>query len=233
MKIGIIQSNYLPWRGYIDFIGSVDIFVIYDDVQYSKNDWRNRNLIKTPRGLKWITVPIKYYFKQSIDATEIETSQNWVRHHLRLIEENYEHTPYCGAVLEGLSNLIKKDYRTISDLNRSVLNWVLKELEIVTPILNSRDLNIGGSRTERLINIVKKLGGTTYVSGPAAKAYLDVELFRKNGIALEYKSYDYPEYPQINGPFVGNVSIIDLLCNCGPKSLEYINSLTPNEVVIP
>jgi hypothetical protein len=234
MRVGIIQSNYLPWRGYFDFIGSVDLFVVHDDLQFTKGDWRNRNLVKTPKGVKWITVPVSYKrTTQRIDETGIDYSQKWAGRHAALIEANYRRTPYYERYKAKYETLLAREYASISELNVALIRWVLGELKIDTPLIMSRDLDISGAKTERLITLLKKIGATTYVSGPAAKAYLDAELFRENGIVLEYKTYDYPEYPQINGPFAGNVSIVDLLCNCGPESCKYTHSLAPNEIVLP
>jgi hypothetical protein len=234
MKVGIIQSNYLPWRGYFDFINSVDIFVFHDDIQYTKGDWRNRNLIKTDNGLKWITVPVSYRkTEQLIDETPIDYSKRWAKKHFALIEQNYRSTAYYQLYINELKELLNHTYSSISDLNYSLAIWVMGILGIKTQLIRSRELNVIGSKTDRLINILQKLNATTYVSGPTAKAYIDVEKFKKYNMGLEYKTYDYPEYPQINGPFAGNVSIIDLLCNCGPDSKKYIQSKTPNEVVLP
>lgn len=233
MRVGIIQSNYLPWRGYFDFIKQVDQFIVYDNIQYTNGDWRNRNLIKSPDGLVWITVPIQRKFGQLIEDTMINYSQRWVERNLNLLNTHYKKAPFYLKYIEKVNKILNSNFKTISELNVAFINWVCQELDISTPILMSSQFNSTGTKTERLIDILKKAGATSYLSGPAAKSYLDMSLFRTNGISLEYKTYDYPEYPQLHGPFVGNVSILDLLFNCGPDSVNYITSLTPNEVVLP
>jgi len=234
MKVAIIQSNYLPWRGYFDMIKEADLFIIHDDLQYTKGDWRNRNQIKTLKGLKWITVPVSYTkTDQTIDRTPIDYTQKWVKKHLSLIETNYRNTPYYSFYMGMLKEIISVHYNTISELNIVLLKWICRELGIKTPILMSRDLQLEGSKTDRLIDALKKVGASSYLSGPKAKDYLEEDKFADNSIGLEYKVYDYPEYPQFHGEFAGNVSIIDLLFHCGPDSKNYIPSLSPNEVIIP
>lgn len=232
-KVGIIQSSYLPWRGYFDFINEVDLFIMYDDVQYSKGEWRNRNLIKTNQGLKWITVPVHFDISKTIDQTEIDYSQKWLKRHLVSFEANYRRAPFYELYINSLSEILNERYKTISKLNIKLINWICRELGIKTPILMSRDLQLEGSKTDRLIDALKKVGASSYLSGPKAKDYLEEDKFAYNSIGLEYKVYDYPEYPQFHGEFAGNVSIIDLLFHCGPDSKNYIQSLSPNEVIIP
>ncbi len=233
MRVAAIQSSFLPWRGYFDFIASVDVFVFLDDVQYSKNGWRNRNRIKTPQGSRWITVPVRHRsIAQLIVDTEIDDRKNWRESHMRLWHENYGAAPYYRGVLELLGDMEQETIDTISELNIALTRRIAVNLQIGTRTMLSSDLRLSGSKTDRLVDLVKKLHATTYLSGPSADAYLDKDAFRKNGIRLEYKSYDYGPYPQLWGPFEGAVTVLDLIANCGPNARNHIRSLTPDQVII-
>jgi hypothetical protein len=224
MKIGTIQSNFLPWRGYFDFIREVDLFIIHDDVQYTKGDWRNRNKIKTPRGVQWITVPVHYrQSSQLIEDTEIDNSRPWARDMLNRIRVSYQKAPCFEPYFSGLSDLLFEPARTISELNFRLIQWVCANLEIRTPLTFSRDYHPHGAKTERLIGILEQVGATTYLSGPSAKAYLEPELFERAGIRLEYKVYEYPEYEQLYPPFEPAVSVIDLLFMVGKEAKAYLD----------
>jgi len=225
MRAGIIQSNYLPWRGYFDFINSVDVFVFHDDLQYTKGDWRNRNRIKTPQGLRWMTVPVHYrQTSQLICETEIDYSRNWRNEHLALINAHLGKSPYVADVRGIVEPIFESKPATISELNIGLIEATCRYLGISTTLRASSDFRLEGAKTERLIHLLTALDATTYVSGPAAKSYLNEHSFRDAGIELEYKTYLYDEYPQLWGPFEGAVSIIDLIANCGPAAAGLIVS---------
>lgn len=233
MKVAAIQSSFIPWRGYFDFIASVDTFVFLDDVQYSKNGWRNRNRIKTPRGSQWLTVPVRHRsIAQLISDTEIDDRKDWRDSHMRLWHENYGTAPYYRGVLELLGDLERETVDTISKLNIALTRRIAGNLQIGTRMMLSSDLRLSGTKTDRLVDLLMKLHATTYLSGPSADAYLDKDAFRKNGIRLEYKSYDYNPYPQLWGPFEGAVTVLDLIANCGPDAKNHIRSRTPDQVII-
>lgn len=222
-KVGIIQSNFLPWRGYFDFIREVDLFIIHDDLQYTKGDWRNRNKIKTPRGLEWITVPVHYkHTSQLIEETRIDHSNPWNQRMLNRIEAAYRQAPYFEIYFPELSEILMQPAEMISDLNVQLIHWVCARLGIDTPIKFSHAYNPKGAKTERLIGILSQVGATTYLSGPAAQAYIEPELFEEAGIELEYKTYNYPEYEQLYPPFTPNVTILDLMFMVGEDSMRYI-----------
>lgn len=224
MKVGIIQSNFLPWRGYFDFIREVDLFILHDDLQYTKGDWRNRNKIKTTRGAQWITVPVHYrQTSQLIEETTIDDSKPWARGMLNRIQDSYRKAPHIEPYFSELSGLLLEPAASISDLNLRLIKWVCSHLEIETPITFSRRYHPQGAKTERLIGILKQVDATTYLSGPAAQAYLEPELFEKAGINLEYKAYDYPEYEQLYAPFEPAVSVIDLLFMTGTDAKSYLD----------
>jgi len=225
MRVGIIQSNYLPWRGYFDFIDDVDVFVVHDDLQFTKGDWRNRNRIKTPQGVRWLTVPVHYrHSAQLIGETEIDYSRNWPRDHRNLIAACLGKAPFVRDVLDLLDPEFDAGHRTISELNVALLASTCRYLRIATPLRLSSEFHLTGAKTERLIELLTKLGATTYVSGPSARAYLEERRFDEAGIALEYKEYAYQPYPQLWGPYETAVSIVDTIANCGPAARRGLKS---------
>lgn len=232
MRVGAIQSSFIPWRGYFDFIADVDVFIFLEDVQYTSRDWRNRNKIKTPKGTEWLTVPVIHEKRsQLIFETQIDESSPWRKKHRGAWTANYRAAPYFDDVLAIVSDLDSPD-GTISQLNIALVKKICGYLEIPTPLLISTELKPMGTKTDRLIDLVQKVGGNTYLSGPSADAYLDKVAFSRADIRLEYKSYDYDPYPQLWGGFEGAVTVLDLIANCGPMAKDYIRSKTPNKVVI-
>ena len=224
-KIAISQSNYIPWKGYFDLIASVDEFILYDDMQYTKRDWRNRNVIKTHTGVQWLTIPVatKGKFSQSILETLI-VGKDWASLHWKNIESNYKKAAHYDAVATWLRPAyLELQLMGLSEINRIFINEICDYLAIKTQIKNSWDYLIDGDKSERLANLCHQAGGTCYLSGPAARNYLDIEAFAKKGIQVEWFNYqNYPVYPQLWGPFVHEVSIVDLLLNCGETSREYM-----------
>lgn len=224
-KIAILQSNYIPWKGYFDLIASVDEFIIYDDMQYTRRDWRNRNQIKTPQGVQWLTVPVqvKGKYLQKIRDTEIDGS-HWAAAHWRTIEQNYRRSPYFDEVTDWLRPIyLSENYIYISQLNRRLIETICGYLGIKTSIKNSWDYNLTDGKTERLLDLCKQAEGTEYVSGPAAKGYLDEKLFDREEVKVTWFDYDgYPAYPQLWGDFTHLVSILDLLFNCGKTSPQFM-----------
>jgi hypothetical protein len=222
-KAAIIQSNYLPWKGYFDIIHDVDIFVFLEDVQYTKNDWRNRNKIKTPKGTEWITVPVIGGIHQKIYETRIDNSKKWMKKHRKTIHANYASAKFYDTYKEDILDIYNKEFDTISELNIYAIKEICKILDINTKFVNSKNLKAPGKKDTRVINICKEIGADYYLSGPAAKDYIDKEKFEKADIKLEYKKYGgYPEYKQLWDGFTHYVSIIDLIFNCGEKSPYYI-----------
>lgn len=233
LRVGAIQSSFIPWRGYFDFIANVDVFVFLDDVQYTVRDWRSRNKIKTPKGVEWLTVPVIHdHRSQLVSETRISHDVPWEKKHFGTWLANYRAAEHFDVVMELLGNLERTHDSTISEFNIRLTRRICDYLEIKTPMILSNDLSLRGSKTERLIDLLIKLNATTYLSGPSADTYLDKDLFRHNGIRLEYKSYDYAPYPQLWGDFIGEVTVLDLIANCGPQAKNYIRSRTPDRVVI-
>jgi WbqC-like protein len=224
-KVAIVQSNYIPWKGYFDLIAAVDEFILYDDMQYTRRDWRNRNQIKTPQGVQWLTVPVKVkgrYF-QTIRETEIDGAE-WQVAHWKAIALNYRRAllfDEVAAVFEPL--YLQHSYAHLSVLNRTFIDSICRYLGIDTKISNSWDYVLSDGKTERLADICAQAGGTEYISGPSAKGYIEERVFAERGIKLSWFDYaDYPEYPQLWGEFTHNVSILDLLFNCGKESTHYM-----------
>jgi len=224
-KIAIVQSNYIPWKGYFDLIASVDEFILYDDMQFTRRDWRNRNQIKTPQGIQWLTVPVrvKGKYHQLIKDVEIDGCE-WAKEHLRAFEINYKRTNF----FQEIYSLIEPIYcrgavKYLSDLNRDLIKNICNYLDIHTVITTSSDYKIIGGKTERLVDLCIKAGGCTYISGPSAMNYIDPDIFTRSNIALEWFNYDgYDRYPQLWGDFTHNVSILDLLFNAGRDSRKFM-----------
>ncbi len=229
MKIAISQSNYIPWKGYFDCINSVDEFVLYDDMQYTRRDWRNRNKIKTREGSQWITIPVdvkgKYF--QKINETTIN-DPTWAESHWRTIVHNYSKAPFFNQYKEVFEKLYLGNTETLlSKVNYNFITAVCGVLDIKTKFMWSSEFELLEGKTERLLDICKKRNATKYISAPAAKAYMDVPLFENEGIAVEFMDYSgYPEYKQLFGEFDHAVSILDLIFNEGPAAPQFMKSFS-------
>ena len=224
-KVAILQSNYIPWKGYFDMIAAVDEFILYDDMQFTKNDWRNRNLIKTSNGLLWLSVPVGIDINRRIRDVQIN-EKNWQVKHWKTLKSNYAKAPFFSEIAEWLEPLYQiENFDNLHILNRTMIENICKYLNIKTIIKNSWDYNLGEGKNERLIDLCKQSGATKYLSGPAAKSYLDESLFHEAGIELLWQDYsNYPQYPQLWGDYVHGVSILDMLFNCGKDSLTYMKT---------
>jgi hypothetical protein len=227
-RIAVVQSNYIPWKGYFDLIRSVDEFVLLDDVQYTRRDWRNRNIIKTPDGPMWLTIPVKVKGKYSQPIREVETDgSSWREAHWRAISHNYARTPYFRDLRESFEQLYLGCRDTqLSHVNHRFLTVVCDLLGIRTRISWSMDYGLVDGKTERLVALCRQLDAAEYLSGPAARGYISEELFAQAGITLRYADYSgYPEYPQLHPPFNHFVSIIDLVFNVGADAIKYMKCL--------
>lgn len=228
-KVAIVQSNYIPWKGYFDLINLVDEFVLFDDMQYTRRDWRNRNLIKTRDGLKWLTIPVavKGNFFQRIRDTRI-SDPAWAKKHWESIVHNYSKAKHFAAYRELFESLYLGSQESfLSKINYAFLTAICKILGIDTRISWSEEYASAEGKTERLVSICKQAGATTYLSGPAASDYLDETLFKAENISLEYMDYSsYPEYRQLFPPFEHRVSVIDLIFNEGPDAPNFMKSFS-------
>lgn len=223
-KIAILQSNYIPWKGVFDMINEVDEFVFFEDVQFTNRDWRTRNLIKTPNGNIWLSVPIKKAPRDTmIYDIEISQQENWQNKHYETLKRCYSKATYFDDYHWVLKKIyLDKQWRNLSEFNIYVTKLLSEVLGINTVFVNSRDLNTIGTKDDKLLNICKKLNANHYLSGPAAKDYIEVEKFSSNNIELKYIEYNYPEYDQRFSEFDHHVSILDLLFNTGDKAYWYI-----------
>ncbi len=230
-RVAVIQPNYIPWKGYFDVINMVDEFVLFECVQYTSRDWRNRNRIKTAHGTQWLSVPVetKGRSRQLICDAQI-SDHDWARRHWATIEQNYRRAPAFaefGARLAHAYEEVAAMDRLV-DVNRALLACANGILGIDTALTSSLDYPAGGVKTDRLLAICLGAGATTYLSGPNARDYLEVEKFEAEGIDVAWVDYEgYPEYPQLHGPFEHAVSVIDLILNAGRSAPRYMRSFAP------
>jgi hypothetical protein len=226
-RLAIVQSSYIPWKGYFDLINSVDEFVLFDDAQYTRRDWRNRNLIKTPRGPAWLSIPVssKGHFDAAIREIRVDDRQ-WASRHWRTIRANYARATHFAAYAGVLEQLyLESGEALLSDINRRFLSGVCAMLGIRTKLTWSSDYEVREGKTERLVSICQQAAARTYISGPSAASYLDPRQFQDAGIELAYFDYaGYPEYRQLFPPFEHRVSVLDLILNEGPESTRYMLS---------
>jgi hypothetical protein len=239
MKVAIAQPTYLPWLGYFDLIEQVDAFVILDSVQFEKQSWQQRNRIKTPTGLQWLTVPVVFRgrFGQLIHDVEIRDGEFW-RDHLRAIELNYRRAPFFEKYFHelGVRLTCSAGFR-LADLNVRLIEWFMSVLQIQTPLLISSRLGQPGKRTELLANICSYLGATEYISPIGSSVYLlqEIETLEHRSIEVFFQNYEHPHYLQMFPPFIPYASILDLMFNEGERGLEIVRSgrrklLTPEQV---
>jgi len=223
-KVAILQSNYIPWKGYFDMMNLADEFILYDHVQYTERDWRNRNKIKTQHGMMWLTIPVRNNFPQKIKETVV-SCPGWNRKHWKSIVRNYSRTKYFHNYRELFEELyLGQNEVFLSQINHRFLTAICKILGINTKISWSMDYHlIEGDKTERVVDLCKQAGATEFICGPRAKAYINEDLFKNEGMVLRYMDYsEYPEYRQLFPPFEHRVSIIDLIFNEGPDATKFM-----------
>ena len=221
-KVAILQSNYIPWKGYFDMIAAVDEFILYDDMQFTKNDWRNRNQIKTPQGVQWLTVPVGQDIRRRI--CDVTIDMKWQVKHWKSLQSNYRRALCFEEIAKWLEPLyVHESYGHLSLLNRRFIESICNFLDIKTVITNSWDYTLLDGKTERIADLCAQAGGIEYISGPAARDYIDEQVFRDIGIKLTWFDYaGYPEYPQLWGEFAHGVTILDLLFSCGKEAHRYM-----------
>jgi hypothetical protein len=224
-RVAIVQSNYIPWKGYFDMIAAVDEFILYDDMQYTRRDWRNRNQIKSPQGVQWLTIPVqvKGKYNQKIRETEIDGT-DWAAAHWKALVQNYRRAPHFPEIASWLEPLyLERNFTHLSQLNRRFIEAICKYLQIKTVITSSSDYTLLDGKTERLADLCVQAGGAEYISGPAAKDYVNEKVFSDLGVKLTWFDYvGYTAYQQLWGEFTHGVTILDLLFNCGKDSPRYM-----------
>lgn len=229
MKALITQPNYIPWRGYFYAISLADVFVVYDEVQYTRRDWRNRNVIKTPNGLQWLSIPIqvKGKYHQKICDAQISDSL-WAVKHWKAIQLNYARAPFFyeyATVMEQLYLSLQNE-QYLSKVNLAFIHTLCQLFNINTPIRSSSEFSFSGEKSEKLVAICTQLNATHYLTGKAAQPYLATQLFTQKNIEVVWLDYEhYPTYPQLYPPFQSQVSVLDLLFNMGPGAKAYLSPL--------
>ena len=227
-RVAILQSCYIPWKGYFDLINSVDEFILYDDCQYTRQDWRNRNRIKSATGTRWLTIPVRVQglYSQRLDETTI-ADPAWADRHWDILKQSYGTAPHFAELAHAVENCYAACSREtlLSMINRMLLGLVCGLLDIRTPIRWSTDYAVSGSSTERVVSLCKEAQADVYLSGPRGRDYLDEARFQEAGVTLEYVDYDgYREYEQPYPPFDHHVSILDLLFCAGPDAAAFMKS---------
>jgi hypothetical protein len=223
----ILQPSYVPWRGYFHQIQKADFFVFYDCVQYDEHGWRNRNQIKTANGLQWLTIPVmtKGVHTNDTQIKDVRLIPNnpWKTKHWRALQQNYIKAPYFQRFAPLLEQYYHRKDALLSDFTCDLTVALARELGIGhTQFVRSSTLSARGSKTDRLLSLLARVGATHYISGPSAKDYLEMDKFAASDISVEFMVYDYPVYPQLYGAFEPAVTILDLLFNVGPDAAKYI-----------
>jgi hypothetical protein len=221
--VAIHQPQYLPWLGYFDKMRQADVFCVLDTVQYKKNEWQNRNRIKTADGWQWLTVPVTYRYPQTIGEVAIDNRSTWRRAHLQGLVTNYRRAPHFERVFPLLEEALRRPWERIAELNRHLMEGLqaLLELEQKRTVCASA-IDASTDPTGRLIDICRTLGGDTYLAGAGAAGYMDFDRFRQEGIRVVIQDFRHPVYPQLFGGFESHLSVVDLLFNCGPRSADIL-----------
>ena len=225
--VAIVQSNYIPWKGYIDLIARSDRFVLLDDVQYTRRDWRNRNRIKSSQGLRWLSIPVetKGRYEQLIRDVRI-SDPGWARAHWDQIRQQYRMAPWFAQEREWLEPLYRDrapGLAYLHEVNRLFLAAICDRLGVTTPLSSSADYDLVPGKSERLLAICRQSRATRYLSGPAARDYLDTDLFLAAGIVVDWMDYGgYREYPQVHPPFAHGVTVLDLIFHLGDRAADHL-----------
>ncbi|HEV8539734.1 MAG TPA: WbqC family protein [Nitrospiraceae bacterium] len=230
MRLTIHQPQFLPWLGYLDKIDQSDLFVVLDTVQFKKNEWQNRNRIRTAQGWQWLTVPVLQKFGQVMTEVRINDRVDWRSKHLRALAMHYAHAPLSAHYLQGLREIYRQPWQQLTALNVAVIRWLLDAFGIKTPLqlasemvpraASQRKADLPIDATDRLIEMCRALGATTYLAGAGASDYMDVRRFTASGIRLEIQEFRHPTYAQCYAPFLPGMAAIDLLMNCGEGALR-------------
>ena len=234
MNVVVLQPSYIAWRGYFDQVRRADLFVFYDDIQYDKHGWRNRNQIKTHQGKQWITIPVHTKgVTQGIPIKDvrIDWSKPWTKSHQKSISLAYAKAPYFHEYLPLLQSIYQRRDEFLADFTIATSIMLARELGLTsTRFMRSSELsNLSGQKTDRVINVLKQVGTTHYICGPLASSYMEPHKFEEAGITFEYMKYDYPEYPQLYPPYDPFVSILDTLFMTGPRAGEYFQQVKVEE----
>ena len=229
MIVAVHQPQYLPWLGYFDKIDKADIFCFLDTVQFKKNEWQNRNRIKSANGWQWLTTPVLYRFPQKINTVRINNATNWKKKHRQALITNYGKAPFFDELFPFFEGIFSQEWEFLADLNINLVQKLLEMLNLGTKAtVRASEFQLSDEPTDRLIDICKSVGGETYFAGRGGAEYMDLERFRERGIRVIVQDFKHPVYPQLFGDFQSHLSIIDLLFNCGPDSLQKMREVNPN-----
>ena len=221
--VAIHQPQYMPWLGYFDKMDRADIFVFLDDVQFKKNEWQNRNRVKTSQGWQWLTVPVIHKFPQLICETEINRKVNWRRKHLNSLKANYSRAPFFEKYLDELAPIFAAPWARLGELNIAVVRKLAQLLGIGTQLLVSSEMGeFPDDPDGRIIAVVDSLGSDRYLAGGGGHNYMDMKQYERAGVDVSFQEYRHPVFRQLFGEFIPNLSVLDLLFNEGPKSLSII-----------
>ncbi len=219
MRVTIHQPQFLPWLGYLDKIDQADLFVVLDSVQFKKNEWQNRNRIRTAQGWQWLTVPVHYRYGQRINEIRVDETTDWRSRHLKAIEMHYARAAFRDAYLAELRARYADASSKLAELNLATVRWLLDKFGISTPVRLASEMALREEPTDRLVDICRTVGATHYLAGAGAGAYMDMERFALSGVTLDVQVFRHPEYPQCYDPFVAGLSALDLLLVCGEGAL--------------
>lgn len=222
--IGILQPGYLPWLGFFEQLYRSDVFVLYDDVQYDKNGWRNRNRIKTAQGAAWLTVPVltKGKSAQRVAETLIDPKERWYEKHAKTLQMNYAKAPFFRSYFPEIEKVLSHDWNLLVDLDEALIRMIAGFLGLEREIVRSSTLRIEGDTARRLIGLCKHFGADYFYEGEAGKDYIQPADFQREGIRVEFQKYQHPVYHQLHGEFISHLSVIDLIFNHGPESLDIL-----------
>ena len=222
MIVSVHQPQFLPWLGYFDKIQQSDCFVILDTVQFKKNEFQNRNKVKTSQGWQWLTVPVDYRFPMRIDEVPINNQTNWRHKHVQTLLANYRRAPFYDDTMSVVQEMYDREWNRLTELNTWCVVEMSRALRIETPIRFARDFDLPEEPTGRLVRLCQDLGASCYLSGAGGKGYLDEGQFEEARIEIAYQEYHHPTYPQQHGNFEPYMSVLDLLMNCGAGSREIL-----------
>ena len=223
MILAAHQPQFAPWLGYFDKVARADAFVLLDNVQFKKNEWQNRNRIKGSGGPQWLTVPVAGDFGRKIAELDIASRQNWPERHLKTLRTCYGRAPHFDATFSRYEAVACRPWKKLADLNIELLHDLLAQIGLERKILLASELGpLSDDRDERLIALCRTLGAETYLAGAGGREYMQLERYRAAGIEVKFQDYRHPSYPQLFGEFAPNLSVLDLLFNCGHRSMEII-----------
>lgn len=229
MRVTIHQPQFLPWLGYLDKIDRSDLFIVLDTVQFKKNEWQNRNRIRTSDGWQWLTVPVRHRFGQRIQEVGINETDHWRARHLRALEMHYARAPHRDRYLDQLRAEYERPWAGLCDFNLALIKWLMRSFGISTPVRCASEWAVREEPTDRLADLCRAVAATTYLAGPGADAYMDKPRFERSGVRLEMQVFHHPVYRQAYEPFVSHLSAIDLLFMQGPEALATLRRARTDE----